>query len=162
MQNEIDVNAADHLHIRATDARDRVRANGSLPRFVSLPTTTWRDYFKWENLTVAGREIKGFVVSPFLAGLITTAIGVLLAAVITIGVTVYWRISDRVDKQSEATSREMREQHDLMIRLDQKLTDKNERDNEYKSKQIDDSKLQAMQIQDLKDKLLVINAKRGR
>lgn len=70
---------------------------------------------------MAGREVKGFVVSPTIAA-------VLLGAMISAVGVVYWRMSDRVAEQN----RQLQSQNELLIRLDQRLLDKNERDKEKK------------------------------
>ncbi len=60
----------------------------------------------WENLVVAGREIKGFVIPQWAAG-------VLLAAIVSAFAFMYM--------QNQA-------QRELLIRLDQRLSDKKEND----------------------------------
>lgn len=108
---------------------------------------------------MAGRTInKGWVLPQPL--------GIALILTIISGVgAIYWRTTDRIDKQSEVFtevfSKEMREQRDLMIRLDQRLIDKTVHDAEEQRKVKEATELQAMHLQDVKDKLLVINTKLG-
>lgn len=133
---------------RSKEARHRLRpANGQqdslhITEFDSAQLPWWSldRWLNWETLTVAGREIKkGFVVSPFVAGLITTGFGVLLAAMITIGFALYSGMKDRIDKQNQALveqskeyTKALQEQRDLLIRLDQRMADKADRDQEYR------------------------------
>ena len=74
-----------------------------LHEILQLPRspTLWERLFKGERLTVAGRDVKGFVVSPFAAGLITTVVGVLLAASITITITLYSSMTNQISQQRE-------------------------------------------------------------
>lgn len=149
MQNRLNVD----VHARALRAAERVGARIETP---TLSQPWWHKYFRWEkNLTLAnGRTIeKGWVVPQPL--------GVALLVIIIGGVgSLYWRVTDKVADMDEKQRVEMQAQREILIRLDQKLTDKNAHDAEFKSKLIDDQKLQDMQIQDLKDRLLVQNGRR--
>lgn len=73
MRREKDlVDDVSDVHTHAIDARRRLNGNPK-PLQVALdkPQVSWRQrYFKWENLTVAGREVKGFVVSPTIAAVL--------------------------------------------------------------------------------------------
>lgn len=114
----------------------------------------WKQYFKWENLTVAGRTIeKGWVVPQPL--------GIALLLVILGGVgSLYWRITDKqVESDKTATVRYM-EQREMMIRLDQRFIDKEAHDVQERKQLKETQELHALQIQDLKDKLLVANVAR--
>jgi hypothetical protein len=93
----------------------------ALPQIAQGWLSRLKSYFAWEKLMVAGREVKGFVVSPTIAA-------VILGAMLTAIGTVYWRMSDRIADQN----RELRSQSELLIRLDQRLIDKNDRDKEKK------------------------------
>lgn len=83
MQNELDVDVT----TRRFKAREWARANGELPRIeppdpggstYPPPISGWRKYFRWENLTVAGREVKGWVVPQQLGiALIVLILGVI-------------------------------------------------------------------------------------
>lgn len=128
-----------NVHDRTLQSRHRLRpANGKQDSLritafeQAAPWWSLDRWINWENLTVAGREVKGFVVKPFVAGLITTVAGVLLAASITITFAVYSGMSNRIQQQNEAHSRALQEQRDLLIRLDQRLIDKSDRDQEYR------------------------------
>lgn len=49
--------------------------NGNLHRIVDTPELKWwQRLFKWEDLTVAGREVKGFVISPTIATMLLSAL----------------------------------------------------------------------------------------
>lgn len=116
----------------------------------------WKQYFRWENLTVAGRNIeKGWVVPQPL--------GIALLLVILGGVgSLYWRITDKqIEADKTATARYM-EQREMMIRLDQRFIDKDIHDNQERKQIKEHQELHALQIQDLKDKLLVANIKRSK
>lgn len=78
MQNANEINV--DVSVRADRAKQRNR-NGHRLEVAAvspepdapLPTKSWRDFFRWENLTVDGREVKGFVVSPQIAGIFLVA-----------------------------------------------------------------------------------------
>jgi hypothetical protein len=131
MSSQVDV------HARTLQSRHRLRpANGKQdPLHVTefteaAPWWSLDRWLNWETLTVAGREVKGFVVSPFAAGLVTTIIGVLLAASITVTVGLYssmstqiqdqrdmliemkTRLEERTNAAKEVESKRDREQHD--------------------------------------------------
>jgi hypothetical protein len=157
-QNISDVNVAVHRQ----EARDRVRATSRLQEAVQTTPTTirwyerlWGRIFTRENLIVAGREIKNGWVVP-------QALGVALILVIISGTSVlYWRIIDKQASQDKAFSDKFERQNELLIRLDQRLIDKSIHDAEEERKTKEANELQDMKIQDMKEKLLVLNAKRG-
>lgn len=108
---ELDVNVA----TRRIKAREWARSNGEMQGIVLPNPQWWHKYFKWEHLTVAGRNIeKGFVVTPTIAA-------VLLASLIG-GLGWYY-------KSSTADSRETR---DAVIRMETLL---NERTRTFESDQ---------------------------
>lgn len=114
--------AATNLHAAATSTI-AAEANGRMQGIVhpAQPQPWWRKHFQWErNLTVAGRIIeKGWVVSQ--------GMGIALIVVMLGGVGgLYWRI---IDKQAEA-GKETQSVRELLIRLDQRLIDKNEHDSQ--------------------------------
>jgi hypothetical protein len=83
-----------------------------------LPSSLWskvRSLFKWEDLIVAGREVKGIVLTP------TMTLTLVLAIASGCGM-VYWRMSDRMDAYQKSND----SNHDLLIRLDQRLLDQKE------------------------------------
>jgi hypothetical protein len=86
------------------------------------PEPWWRRWLgQWEdNLTVAGRTLdKGWVIPQQL--------GIALIILILGGVgTLYWTMSARIDAKDNA----YQEQRDLLIRMDQRLMDKEKHDNE--------------------------------
>lgn len=127
MQNRKELNV--DVHTRAIRASERISGNGKLQAVIDAPhlkqAQWWRKFFRWEpNLTVAGRTIeKGWVVPQPL--------GIALLVVILGGVgSLYWRITDRVDAIGDKQATEMQTQREMLIRLDQRLIDKNERDRE--------------------------------
>lgn len=83
--------------------------------FDTRPVSLWERLFKGEELIVAGREVRGFVVSPFAAGLITTVVGVLLAASITITITLYSSMSTQIGFQRDMLI-------EMKTRLEEKTT----------------------------------------
>jgi len=103
------------VHNRAIKASERVSTNGiRLQDALHLPHPTPESWFsktfKWENLTVAGREVKGFVIPQWAAI-------VLLGAIISAVGVMY---------------NQNQNQREMLIRLDQKLTDKNDHDTEFR------------------------------
>lgn len=89
-------------------AHIRDAAIPALPLPKTQQGVNWRKWFRWENLLVAGREVKGFVVPGWAAG-------VLLAAVVGAFGFMY---------NQNQTQREM------LIRLDERLIERNDRDRE--------------------------------
>lgn len=89
---------------------------------------------------MAGRQVTGFVVPHWAAG-------VILAAMITSMGFMYSRLSD---------------QRDMLIRLDTQLQERDKREVEFRLERKNSDDLQELKIQDLKDKLLVINSRRGK
>lgn len=99
---------------------------------------------------MAGRTInKGWVVPQPL--------GIALIVVMLGTATTFWyRTSDRIQTQ-DASIHELKE---LAIRMDQRLMDKEKADDKEQRDRKDENELQDLKIQDLKDKILVLNAKR--
>lgn len=156
MAQELNVN----VHARALRAAEKFGPDPRMQEVLDDPS--WRDrfkdrWFKWErNLIVAGKVIeKGWVVPQALG------IALILAMLSCTGV-LYWRIIDKQAAQDKAWEERFSKQNELLIRLDQSMIIKERIDSEKQRKQTEDDQLQDMQIQDLKDKLLVINAKRGK
>lgn len=85
----------------------------------------WKRYFKWENLTVAGREVKGLVITPTMGLTLFLAIAGVVGAM-------HYRTADAIHAQTQ----EARELRDMVIRMDQRLMDKNTHDGE-KFEQLD-------------------------
>jgi hypothetical protein len=113
----------------------------------------WRKYFKWErNLIVAGRTIeRGWVVPQPL--------GIALLLIILGGVgSLYWRLTDKTAEQA-MQQHELRE---MIIRMDQRLMDKQASDEKEQRDGKNKDDLQDLQIKDVNEKLLVLNAKKGR
>lgn len=127
-----------NVHTHAINARKRTNGSGPLrpvgddPPETPLPTgRSWRDFFKWETLTVAGKVIeKGWAIPQNL--------GIALIVLVLGGVGgMYWRMDSKLDAavtadqdsraKAEAATKENRE---LLIRLDQKLIDKDTHDRE--------------------------------
>lgn len=62
------------VSVHAQRAAGRVNGDNKLHRIFDAPKPTpWQRFFKWENLTVAGREVKGFIISPTIAAILLTA-----------------------------------------------------------------------------------------
>lgn len=80
---------------------------------VSLPQRI-KSLFTWEDLVVAGRAVKGFVVSPGIAA-------VVLAFILGLGGTIYWRLSDQIQNQ-----------RDLIVEMRTTLREKSEQEKEYR------------------------------
>lgn len=96
--------------------------------------------FKPENLTVAGREVKGLVVPHWAAG-------VLLAALISIGWTTYSKVAEQRDMLIEMkTELKLAKEHELEYR------------NEFKTK-LNVQQLQIEQLNLMKAVLLPQNGK---
>lgn len=151
MRKEKDLNV--NVHTRALRAAERTNGDsGRLPEVFDSPEPKWwQRYFKWETLTVAGRTIeKGLVLTP------TMGLTVVLAIAAMMG-TMYWRMSDRIEAKDSA----YQQQRDMLIEIKTELKIAKEHDVEFKREQKDAQEIQDLKIQDLKDKLLVINAKRG-
>jgi len=102
---------------------------------------------------VAGRTIeKGWVVPQPL--------GIALLVVILGGVgSLYWRIIDKQNAQDVMVNSKLQEQRDLLIRLDQRLMDKQSVDDKVERERKEKDDLQDLQIKQVNDKLLVLNAK---
>jgi len=154
-----------NVHLHATRAAERVKTNGRMPQmldtsqpFANHGDSVWKRFkerwFKWEyNLTVAGRTIeKGWVVPQPL--------GIALILVMISGTSVlYWRIIDSQASQDREVTEKLQAQRDLLIEVKTTLAIKAEADREKQRKNEEDDQLQDMQIQDLKDKLSVLNSK---
>lgn len=127
MRREKDlVEPVSDAHSRTIDARRRLNGNPR-PLQVALDkpqVSWWQRYFKWETLTVAGRTIeKGWVVPQPL--------GIALLVVMLGGVgSLYWRLTDKVADSTVTQARENRELREMLIRIDQKFTDKDIHDQE--------------------------------
>lgn len=120
MQNRLDVD----VHTRALRAAERVGPNGNTGELPDEPQPKWwRKYFKWENLTVAGREVKGWVV-PQQLGI------ALIVLIISGAVGMYWRMDSKIEAATKAAEVTAKENRDLLIRLDQRLIDKDVHDKE--------------------------------
>lgn len=66
------VTATKQIHGVPTTGRENDEKE--LQDITHTPELPWyHRYFKWENLTVAGREVKGFVISPTIAAILLTA-----------------------------------------------------------------------------------------
>lgn len=124
--------------------------NGSKhdPKSLQLPLPTWRERivgaFQWENLIVSGREVKGFVVSPAIAGII-------LAFMLGLAATIYWRVTDQIQGQ-----------RDLIIELKTSLKEKAERDVEYRAEVKSTLAVYKVYIDNLREKQIESDAKRGK
>lgn len=114
------------LHIRA---REEVSANGKEQEPLDLPephSVPWyKQIFKWESLTMAtGRTIeKGWVVPQSLG------VALIIAMLSCTGV-LYWRVVDKQTAQDKEYAQKNQELREMMVRIDQRLLDKNERDKE--------------------------------
>lgn len=109
----------------------------------------WKRWFEWEhNLIVAGRTIeKGWVVPQGL--------GIALIILMLGGVSgLYWRMSEKVIEQNS----KLQDQRELLIRMDQRLMDKQSTDEKIEREHRNKDDLQDLQIKDVNDKLLVLNA----
>lgn len=81
----------------------------ALPKTL-LPSRWWERWFTLENLTVAGREVKGFVVPGWAAGVILASM---------IGAFGFMYSQNQTQKE-------------MLIRLDERLIERNDRDRERK------------------------------
>lgn len=101
---------------------------------------------------MAGRTIeKGWVVPQPL--------GIALLLVMLGGVgSLYWRMTDKVAESAHETQ-QIRE---MLIRLDQRLADKQAVDDKIDHERQNKDDLQDLQIKDVNEKLLVLNAKKGK
>lgn len=121
--------AIDNVNVRthAQRAAERVGTNGRLQHVVHAPQPSYvealldklRNQFSPEVLDVAGRAVKGFVVPHWAAG-------VLLAAILASGGFMYRSMSGQIEAQSKTIA----DQTALLIRLDQRLIDKDVHDGE--------------------------------
>ena len=141
MRSRDELDSDVNVELRAQRARERTNGSGKLPRPVhSAEAVVDQDVTLWErirrsiptpeDLLVAGRAVRGIVVTPTMGLTIVLALGTVIG-------TMYWRTSDRIDRQNTALQERIdrqntsvQETHDLLIRLGQRLIDKNERDNE--------------------------------
>ena len=100
-----------------------VRGDAAIPPMQKSLHERIREWlFKREDLTVAGREIKNGWVIP-------QPLGIALIIFILGGVGgLYYRMSDNIAIQNKALT----DQREMLIRLDQRLLDKDERDRENK------------------------------
>jgi hypothetical protein len=105
--------AEDHVNAHRTAFKQHGRSNGAniiLPEILLPPAGSWwerfKGAFKWENLTVAGRDVKGIVVTPAMGLTIVLALGGLLGAG-------YRSLQGDIAEQR----REARESRDLMIEV---------------------------------------------
>ncbi len=106
---------------------------------ISLPKiaqeTFWERVIpKWEKLIVEGREVKGFVISPAIAGIV-------LVFILGLCSTIYWRLSDQMSSQ-----------HDLIIELRTSLKDKMDNDAEYRKKSQDEIAVLKVYVDNLREK----------
>ncbi len=129
-----------NVHDRALKASGRVGTNGRL-HGIGLgpqpPTPSWFDrLFKPEKLVVEGREVKGFVVPHWAAG-------VLLAAILTAFGFLY----------SQLTS-----QRDMLIRLDTQLQERAQHESEYRHNFENKLELEQVYINDLNKQVVSIKA----
>ena len=147
-----------------THSIDAARRNGGTGRLDDFENERgepeqpgWKKYFKWEdNLTVANRTIeKGWVVPQPL--------GIALCIILIGGVGgLYWRIIDKQVESDKEFTQKLDKQNELLIRLDQALIDKEKHDNSERREIKEKQELHALLIQNLKDKLLVADARRGK
>lgn len=163
MAQELDVN----VHQRALRTAAKYGPDPRMQDTFEVHPTWWERikhrWFKWErNLTVAGRTIeKGWVVPQPL--------GIALIIVLLGGVGgLYWRIIDKQAEQDRIateerakTSQEINELGKILVRLDQRLIDKQQQDDRTDQERKEKDELQDLQIKDVKDRLLVLNTKRG-
>lgn len=71
---------------------------------------------------MAGRQVKGWIVpQPLGIALILVILG-------SIG-SLYWRMNDRIGQANDTIAK----QNELLIRLDQRLLDKSDRDKEFRA-----------------------------
>ncbi len=124
-------------------------SNGNLvanfPLQKDLPTrSTLANWFlpRWETLIVAGREVKGFVVTPAIAG-------VILAFMLGLAATIYWRVSDQIQGQ-----------RDLIIELRTSLKEKAEHEAENRAEVKDTLALHKVYIDNLREKQIESDSKR--
>ncbi len=96
---------------------------------------------KWEKLIVEGREVKGIVVSPAIAGII-------LAFALGLCATIYWRLSDQISGQ-----------RDLIIELRTSLKDKMDNDAEYRKKTQDKVAVLKVYVDNLREKQISLENK---
>jgi len=100
--------------------------------------------FEPENLIVSGREVKGIVVSPAIAGII-------LAFMLGLTATIYWRVTDQIQGQ-----------RDLIIELKTSLKEKADRDAEYRAETKSTLAIYKVYIDNLREKQIESDAKRSK
>lgn len=161
MRREKDLADNVDVHSRTIAAKARVRTNG---RHLHVPEPAVMDgdaVTLWERITrlfpqpevleVAGRVInKGIVLTP------TMALTLFLALAGVMG-TMYWRMSDTIGEQGKTIN----SQNELLIRLDQRLIEKDkqdQRDDEKMEKRLQN--IDAVQIVLGRD-LIKLQAQRG-
>lgn len=88
-----------------------------------LPRPWWRKLFTWENLVVAGREVKGLVITP------TMGLTLFLAIAGTVG-AMHYRTADALTVQSQ----EMRQIRDMTIEMKARLDERTNHQKEAESK----------------------------
>ncbi len=112
----------------------------NIPKTVDIQPKSYQGSFwervipKWEKLIVEGREVKGFVISPAIAGIV-------LVFILGLCSTIYWRLSDQMSSQ-----------HDLIIELRTSLKDKMDNDAEYRKKSGDEIALLKVYVDNLREK----------
>lgn len=139
-----DVNVRTH----AQRAAERVAGNGS-QRHLHVPqpynpehntVSLWQRVVRLfptpEKLDVAGREVKGFIVPHWAAG-------VILAAILSIGWAVYGQVSA---------------QRDMLIRLDTQLQERDKHELEYRNEFKVKTNVQQLQIDNMTTQLAAVKA----
>lgn len=105
---------------------------------------------------MAGRTIeKGWVVPQPL--------GIALILVMISGTAfLYWRIIDKQDAMDKVYSAEMAKQHELLVRLDQRLIDKQAQDEKNEHDRKNKDELQDLELKNVNNQLLVLNDRKKR
>src|SRR2546421_3574961 len=92
-----------------------------MPQTVPVKTSLFRRWFSTEVIALAGKEVR--------AWMLPQPLGIALIIVLLGGVgSIYWRMNDRITAQEGQISK----QNELLIRLDQRLQDKGDRDKEFR------------------------------
>jgi hypothetical protein len=112
-----------------TNAGNGASAATVLAEALHLPRKPWWErLFTWEKLSVAGKEVKGLVVTPTMGLTIFLALGTVIGGM-------YYRTTGAIEQQSQ----EMRDIRDMTIemktRLDERTSAQKEAESERKREQ---------------------------
>lgn len=126
-----------NVHERTINSRHRLRAaNGKHETLEVAEPLSWWDRLSPESLMVAAKEVKGFVVPHWAAG-------VLLASILAVLAFMYNQIAG---------------QRDLLIRLETRLEERDKHELEYRSEFKTKLNVQQLQIDQSLKEMAVVKA----